>query len=88
MDDDEVLEQIARDELLDRLDQHPGKDYVTPREFARLQHVTPQAIYYHIRNKHLKTVECLCGRTVLNYSESVIALEERRQTTKQVGENE
>jgi len=56
-------------EDLDRFDledQATEVGFLTPREYARLRHFTPQNIYHHIRNKHIEVELCRCGRKVID----------------------
>jgi hypothetical protein len=55
-------------DLLELEDQAEEVGYLTPREYARLRHFTPQNIYYHIRNKHIEVETCKCGRKVISVS--------------------
>jgi hypothetical protein len=51
---------------LDLEDQATEVGLLTPREYARLRHFTPQNIYHHIRNKHIEVELCRCGRKVID----------------------
>lgn len=57
------------EEDLDRLELEDQAEVVgklTPREYARLRHFTPQNIYHHIRQKHIEVELCQCGRKVID----------------------
>ena len=51
---------------LDLEDQAEVVGFLTPREYARLRHFTPQNIYHHIRQKHIEVELCRCGRKVID----------------------
>lgn len=63
MDEDE----LDRLELEDQV-QEVGK--LTPREYARLRFMVPQNVYYHIRNGHIKSEICICGRKVIDVKQA------------------
>ena len=57
---DDIIRQMQQDELLDA-------SKLTPREYARLRGMSPQLVYYHIRNHdELELENCICGRKVLD----------------------
>lgn len=61
---DELLEQMLMDELGDA-------QKLSPREYARLrrgkwQKLSPQLVYYYIRNGKIKQENCICGRVVID----------------------
>jgi hypothetical protein len=56
---DELIQQMEQDELV-------GATKMKPRDFAKLRGVAPQLVYYHIRNGHIDTEQCLCGATVID----------------------
>lgn len=72
------------DDLFDRFDKFEleGRSKLTPREFARLQDMAPQLVYYYIRNGVLTTEECLCGRRVLDVEASTAALQARQEARR------
>jgi hypothetical protein len=53
-------------ELEDIAEQAQEVGKLTPREYAKLNGMSPQLVYYHIRNKHLELEYCICGRKVLD----------------------
>jgi hypothetical protein len=53
-------------ELEDIAEQAREVGKLTPIEYAKLHNISPQLIYYHIRNKHLELEYCICGRKVLD----------------------
>lgn len=68
---DELLRMIEEDELEDEA---TVQEYMAISNYARLRHITPQSVHYHVRNKHLKKYKCQCGRFVINIEEADIAL--------------
>ena|SRR6266480_7872356 len=60
---DAFIRQAEADE---RLDKAETLKKLTPIEYARLRGKVPQIIYYHIRNHHLETEICQCGRKVID----------------------
>lgn len=46
-------------------DQAAEVGFLTPREYAKIRHMTPQSVYYHLRNKHIESEVCKCGRRVI-----------------------
>lgn len=63
MNTDDFIEKMKRDELEDA-------PKLTPREFSRIVDTSPQLVYYHIRQGHIKTERCQCGRTVIDVAEA------------------
>jgi hypothetical protein len=51
------------DEIQDQADE-VGK--LTPREYAKLRGMSPQLVYYYIRNKVVTEERCVCGRRVVD----------------------
>jgi hypothetical protein len=60
---DELMAQIAADELADSLE-HQTKMSVI--DYARARNEQPQLIYYYIRTGKIETVYCDCGRKVVD----------------------
>jgi hypothetical protein len=56
---DELAAQIAHDELADATK-------LTPIEYGRLRKISPQLIYYHLRQQHITLERCICGRKVID----------------------
>lgn len=56
------------DDLIDAMKAHEfeGAEVLTPRDYAKLRGMSPQLVYYHIRNNHIDTELCRCGRKVIN----------------------
>lgn len=72
-------------ELFDIQDQAEVVGYLTPREYAKLRGMSPQLVYYYIRNKIIEVEPCRCGRTVLNVDQADAALQAKaRQRRKQL----
>ena len=59
MDDDEF-------ERMEIEDQAETVGKLTPREYAKIRHMQPQLVYYHIRNGHFPLELCVCGRKVID----------------------
>ena len=53
-------------ELADIEDQAQEVGKLTPREYAKLNGMAPQLVYYHVRQGHLKLEHCICGRRVID----------------------
>lgn len=68
---EELEEAIRRDELMEATK-------LSPREFAQLIGMSPQLVYYHLRNNHIEAEVCICGRKVVDVANAKKALEERR----------
>ncbi len=62
MNSDELLAQMEADERADQAEL--GK--MSPREYAKMKGLQPQLVYYYIRNGHIRTEPCVCGRTVID----------------------
>jgi len=56
---DELIEQMQADES-------EGAIKLSPREWAKLRDVTPQLVYYWLRNDKIETETCICGRKVID----------------------
>jgi hypothetical protein len=70
-------------ELMEIRDQAKEVGYLTPIEFAKLQGISPQLVYYHIRNKTIEVERCRCGRRVVSVPHATEALQ--KATRKQRG---
>jgi hypothetical protein len=69
--DDEVFEGNMDDLIaLMEADELEGAPYLSPRDFAKVIKASPQLVYYHIRQGHIKKKRCVCGRTVINVEEA------------------
>lgn len=66
-------------ELLDIEDQAAEVGKLTPREYAKIRHMQPQLVYYHLRLNHFKLEMCVCGRKVIDVKEADAYFEELRQ---------
>lgn len=64
-------------ELMDIADQAVQVGFLTPREYAKLKGMSPQLVYYYIRNKVIETEQCRCGRTILSVVQADEALAEK-----------
>lgn len=56
---DELMQQMAQDELHDA-------SKLAPIEYGRLRGISPQLVYYHIRQSHIEVERCLCGKKVVD----------------------
>lgn len=63
MNTDELLAQMERDEL-------DGPPKLSPVDYGKLRGIAPQLVYYHIRQKHITTEHCNCGRKVIDVKEA------------------
>jgi hypothetical protein len=52
---------------------------LTPREYAQLRGMSPQLVYYYIRNKVLELEYCLCGRRVLDVNKADDNLQKKKE---------
>lgn len=59
MDTDALLEQMKVDEL-------DGSPKLSPVDYGKLRGIAPQLVYYHIRQEHIPTEYCNCGRRVID----------------------
>jgi predicted site-specific integrase-resolvase len=48
--------------------EQPNK--LTPRDYGKLRGVSPQLIYYHLREGNIQSDVCDCGRKVVNVNEA------------------
>jgi hypothetical protein len=53
-------------ELDDIQEQADEIGYLTPREYAKLNGLNPQLVYYYIRTKKIEVEHCKCGRKVIH----------------------
>ena len=60
---DQFIEQMKRDEL-------EGATKLSPRDYGKLRGISPQLVYYHIREGHIKWSHCECGRKVIVIDEA------------------
>lgn len=56
---DELMAQMQLDDL-------DGVTKLSPRDYGKLRGISPQLVYYHIREGHIKKEQCLCGRSVID----------------------
>lgn len=56
------------DELFAKMlaDEHEGATKLKPIKYGKLRGIQPQLVYYHLRQGHIKTEQCLCGDTVID----------------------
>lgn len=72
MSAEELQRQIEEDELEDAT-------HMTPRDFAKLQGVSPQLVYYYIRTGKIESQQCLCGRKVIDKEQARQVFDARGQ---------
>lgn len=56
---DDLVAAMEQDELGDA-------EWLKPRDFAKLINVSPQLVYYYIRNGRIESQQCLCGNKIIN----------------------
>jgi hypothetical protein len=56
---DDLRQQMEMDDLSDATK-------LSPREYGKLRGISPQLVYYHIRQNHIKQEHCICGRNVID----------------------
>ena len=39
---------------------------LSPKEYAESRDMSPQLVYYHIRQEHIVKEMCVCGRSVID----------------------
>lgn len=65
---DDLLAEMAADELADKV---AAQQKASPIEYAKSRKdLSPQLVYYHIRQGHLKKEQCVCGRSVIDIAEA------------------
>ena len=74
----EVIQPLKNTSVEELQEQADDIDYLTPREFAKLQGVKPQQVYQYIRKGVLVAERCKCGRTVICVSKAKATLEARK----------
>lgn len=60
---DDLKRQMELDELHDATK-------LSPRDYGKLRGITPQLVYYHVREGHIKKETCLCGRSVIDIDQA------------------
>lgn len=53
-------------ELMELEDQALEVGKLSPREYGKLRGISPQLVYYYLRNKQLEIERCICGRKVID----------------------
>jgi len=43
---------------------------MTPRDYGKSRGISPQLVYYHIREGHINPTHCECGRKVVLVAEA------------------
>lgn len=66
------MEEINTDDLVDELErfENEGAEKLSPREYGKLRGISPQLVYYYIRNKKIDLEPCICGRKVIDVEET------------------
>jgi len=59
---------LTTDELFAEMDKHEfeGATKISPRDYGKMRGISPQLVYYHIRQGHLTKEVCNCGRSVID----------------------
>jgi hypothetical protein len=60
---DELRREMELDELHDATK-------LTPIEYGRLRGISPQLVYYHIRQGHVQEEFCICNRKVVDIQQA------------------
>lgn len=47
-----------------------GVSKLTPRDYGKLRNISPQLVYYHIREGRIKKERCACGRSVIDVDQA------------------
>jgi|SRR5579875_125305 len=80
-DEVQALKAISVEELQEQADE---VDYLTPREFAKLQGVHAQQVYNWIRKGVIEAERCKCGRTVVCVSKAKAALDKKKRARGEI----
>lgn len=56
---DDMIRQMELDDLADTTK-------LSPREYGKLRGISPQLVYYHIRQGRVMIEHCICGRKVID----------------------
>jgi hypothetical protein len=56
---DELMKQMELDDL-------DGVTKLSPRDYGKLRGISPQLVYYHIREGRIDKERCECGRSVID----------------------
>jgi RecA-family ATPase len=72
-DEEEVL-VLTTDQLFAAMEahEHEGATKCSPREYGKMRSISPQLVYYHIRQGHIDKEWCLCGRSVIDIEKADI----------------
>jgi hypothetical protein len=76
---DELMQQMELDEM-------EGATKLSPRDYGKLRGISPQLVYYHIRQGKLKKETCLCGRSVIDVDAADAFFKKGRHTDGEDGE--
>lgn len=69
-------------ELMELEDQAQEVGKLSPREYGKLRGISPQLVYYYIRNKQLDIELCICGRKVIDVvlaDKFFVAIKQKKQ---------
>lgn len=75
---DDLIAQMERDEIADQTK-------ASPIDFARLEGMSPQMVYYYIRNNVVKVEVCACGRKVVDVEAAREAIRTRQDNKSRKG---
>jgi hypothetical protein len=56
---DELMKKMELDDL-------DGVTKMSPRDYGKLRGISPQLVYYHIREGRIDKERCECGRSVID----------------------
>jgi hypothetical protein len=72
MGEDRDITHLNTDELIAQmqLDELSEAPLISPVNYSKIRPITPQLVYYAIRNKKIKTYVCNCGRRCIDIKEA------------------
>ena len=80
MNPEEFEAMVKADEAADKEELvQTGQLKMSPIEFARSRGLQPQLVYYYIRQGHVKTEECICGRVVIDIESATAYLASKQK---------
>lgn len=75
---DDLIAKMERDE-------YEGAEKLSPIDFARYQEMSPQMVYYYIRNNVVEVEVCICGRKVVDVEAAREAIRTRQNNKGRKG---
>jgi hypothetical protein len=79
------MQDDEREHIEDLTDSPLELELMSPRDYAKANDMVPQQVYYYIRTGVIKSVACLCGRTVIEKKQADDALAKKRQSRNTKG---